>query len=364
MMATRAIPHDPPAPARYRPFTRGSGSTRTTTAAVRASRLPRPPAFVCPRSADLAGRAVALSADIPVHFDDPLAPHHKLIGRWVAAREATPKTFTRVRARRHIERVFETAVLDTLGGLDMVDFRTVVLRGPEGEPAAIALVCESIGQIDLGWIESSDAPTAWRASAYQALERTLGIALPIFGYADLFEEISHYYWDGETDDDAARQALIDYHGADPEEVNELTLPSEMEARRPDWMLAANAGSPKRLPTGLRQGLCELMRAYRELRRIPPDRNAWFFDTGTLYDYLPGIEECSSLPPLTLVPVEQFACEVDDVARHGMEYGFMDVSGLCPITEARHIDSWFASLRVGAQFLAAAQALIRLDPTSL
>lgn len=331
---------------------------------MRASRLPRPSAFACHRSADLAGRAVALSADIPVLFDDPLAPHHKLIGSWVASREDAPKIFTRVNARRHIERTFEASVLEILAKIDMVDFRTVVLRGPVGEPPAIAVVCESIGQIDLGWIESSDAPNEWRAAAYKALEGTLGIALPIFGYQDLFEEISHHYWDGETDDDAARQALIDYRGADPEDVDELALPSEMNARRPNWMIPANAGSPKQLPTGLREALCELKGAYRALRRMPTEWNAWYFDTPTLYNYLPGIEECSSLPPLTLVPVEQFACEVDDVARPGMEYGFMDVSGLCPLTESSHVDSWLASLRVGVRFLAAAQALIRLDPASL
>lgn len=363
-MATRAFSHDPSVRPEHRPFTRGSASTRTTTGVVRASRSPRPPAFVFPRSADLAGRAVALSADVPVLFDDPLAPHHKLIGSWVAAREETPRTYTRVGARRYVERVFETSVQAVLGDIDMVDFRTVVLRGPEGDPPAIILVCESIGQIDLGWIESGDASVAWRAAAYKALEQTLGIALPIFGYTDLFEEISHYYWDGETDDDAARKALIDYHGADPEDVDELALPSEMDARRPGWMIGANAGSPKQLPTGLRRALCELKGAYRALRRIPPDRNAWYFDTAMLYDYVTGIEECSALPPLTLVPVEQFAREVDDVARHGMEYGFMDVSGLCPLADAKHIDDWFASLRVGAQFLGAAQTLIRLNPASL
>lgn len=343
---------------------RGSASTRTTTGAVRASRLPRPPAFVCPRSVDLAGRAVALSPDIPVLFDEPLAPHHRLIGSWVAAREETSRTFTRVGARQHLDRVFEASVLDVLGGIDMVDFQAVVLRGPDGECPAIVLVCESIGQIDLGWIETSDAPIAWRAAAYRALERTLGIALPIFGYSDLFDEISHSYWDGETDDDAARQALIDNHGADPEEVDQLALPSEMEARRPNWMIAANAGAPKQLPTGLRKALCGLKGTYRALRRMPAERSAWYFESAQLYDYLPSLEECSPLPPLTLVPVERFACEVDDVARHGMEYGFMDVSGLCPITDAKHIDDWFASLRAGVQFLAAAQALIRLDPANL
>ena len=260
--------------------------------------------------------------------------------------------------------MFGAAVTAVLGSIDFVDLRTVVLRGPDGEPPAILLVCDSVGQLDLGWIETGDAPTGWRAAAYRALEVMLGSALPVFGYQDLFEEISHYYWDGETDDDAARQALIDYHGADPEETDDLALPSEMEARRPEWMIAANAAPPRQLPAKLREALIAFRQAHRALVRSPRERNAWSFETDTLYDYVPGIEECSSLPPLTLVPVEQFTGEVDDVGRQGMEMGFMDAAGLCRLPDPSGIDDWFASLRLGVAFLAAAQALIRLDPATL
>ena len=250
-----------------------------------------------------------------------------------------------------------------LAPIDLVALRTVVLRGPDGEPPALLLVCDSVGQLDLGWIETSDAPIAWRAAAYVALERLLGSALPIFGYQDLYDEISLYYWEGETDDDAAREALIEFHGADPEEVDGMALPSEMAARRPDWMIASNAAPPKQLPPGLRKALVELRRAHRALMR-ERDGNAWFFETETLYEYVPGIEECSSLPPLTLVPVEQFACEVDDIGRQGMEMGFMDAAGLCRLPDPASVDAWFSSLRLGVRFLAAAQALLRLDPTTL
>ena len=40
---------------------------------------------------------------------------------------------------------------------------------------------------------------------------------------------------------------------------------------------------------------------------------------------------------------------------------MEVAGLCPLPDANHIDDWFASLRLGAEFLLAAQELIQLDP---
>jgi len=42
-------------------------------------------------------------------------------------------------------------------------------------------------------------------------------------------------------------------------------------------------------------------------------------------------------------------------------GFMDVAGICPLPAASRIDDWFASLRLGAQFLLAAQALVQFDP---
>ena len=302
--------------------------------------------------------------DVPYLFDEPLGQHHALIGRWVVSREPSAQSCTRAQARREIERVFDATVRDILRDIDMVDLRVVVLCGPDGDPPAIALICESMGQLDLGWIETSEAPIAWRAAAYKALVETLGLALPVFSYQDLFEEMALYYWEGETEDEAARHVLIDYHGADEADFDELTLPSTMNARRPDWMIGTNAVSPKRLPIALRDTLRLLNNAYRALSRVPTERNAWAFESEILYQYLPGIEECSTLPPLTLVPIEQFARELDDVARHGMELGFMDVAGLCPLTDAKRVDDWFASLELGAHFLRAAQALLRLDPANL
>lgn len=315
------------------------------------------------RSADLAGRSVALSPDIPATFDVPLAPHHKLIGRWVDAREPSARTYTRPQARRHIEQVFNAAVLEVLDPIEFVDLRAVVLRSEENGPPAIAVVNQNMGQLDLGWIEDSDAPIPWRAAAYKALDRLLGRALPVFGYDELFEYISMYYWDGAIDDENARQWIIDYNGANPDDLDEYSMPSEMNARRPAWMIAAAAASLARLPSGLRQKIRAFRDAHRALGKLPPECNAWHLDLAMAYEYLPEIEEYSLLPPLTLVPLEQFAREIDDVARHGMEMGFMDIAGLCPLPDETRIDDWFASLRVGARFLLAAQDLIRFDPAN-
>lgn len=360
-MATRPAPPCLPAAPRPRHSTRGLRSTRTRilTGPAKPLRPPQVCAFL--PSVDVAGRAVALSADIPTVFDQPLAAHHKLIGHWVAAREETGRAFTRAGARRHIEQVFDTAVMKILSGIEAVDLRVAVLGSEEEATPAIAIICETLGQLDLGWIEGTEAPTSWRAAAYQALEQKLGLLLPIFGYDDLFEQIAMYYWDGHTDDGAARESLIYHYGVDGEELDELTLPSEMNARRADWMIAANAAPRRRLPAALRRKLDALDRAHQALAQIDPERNAWTFDYETVCDYIPGIEECSSLPPLTLVPFEHFARELDEVARHGMEMGFMDIAGLCPLSDASQIDDWFTSLRLGAQFLACVQDLIQFDP---
>lgn len=286
------------------------------------------------------------------------------MGRWVASRETAAKRYTRDQARQHIERMFNKVVLEILASVELADLRVVVLQGEEDFPPAIAVICDSMGQLDLGWIEDSDAPIAWRAAAYKALEDMLGRALPVFGYQDLFDEISMYYWDGATDDETARQWMVEYQGADPDDTEELTLPSNMEARRPEWMISANAATSAGLPRDLRQKLHELRKAYGALGRLPPERNAWHFDFEIAYDYVPGIDECSRLPPLTLVPVEQFRREVDDVGRHGMEYGFMDIAGFCPLSDPTCIDDWLLSLRAGARLLLAAQQLIQLYPANL
>ena len=297
-------------------------------------------------------------------FDQPLAPHHRLIGSWAAQREKLAGACTRPEARRRIERIFETAVFEILHPIELVDFRIAVLHGDDIGSPAIAVICDSMGQLDLGWIETGDAPIPWRAAAYHALEQSLGIALPVFGYDDLFEEIAMYYWEGETDDEAARQCLIEFHGVDPGDLDELSLPSTMNARRPEWMVGANAAPSDGLPSCLRQMLDRLDKAHGNLRALGGEGNAWHFDTELIYEYIPGTQECATLPPLTLVPFEQFARELDDVGRHGMEMGFMDVAGICPLPDSSRIDDWLASLRIGADFLLAAQALIQFDPARL
>ena len=255
-------------------------------------------------------------------------------------------------------------MIEIVNPIELADLRIAVLHGEDDRPPAIAVICDSMGQLDLGWIEDSDAPMAWRAAAYTALAQTLRRALPVFNYDDLFDEISLYYWDGEIDDEGARRCLIDYHGADPGEIDEQSLPSAMNDRRPAWMIGHAAAAWLELPAGLREKLRRLRKAHKLLGRLRPDRNAWHFELDVLYEYLPGIEESASLPPMTLVPVEQFARELDDIARHGMEMGFMDIAGLCPLPDANRIDDWFASLRLGANFLLAAQDLIQFDPINL
>ena len=254
-------------------------------------------------------------------------------------------------------------MLDILRPIELADLRIAVLHSEDGGPPAIAITCESMGQLDLGWIETSDAPTPWRAAAYKALDQTLGQALPVFGYQDFFDEIARYYWDGETDDEAARQILIDFHGVDTTDLDGMTLPSEIEALRPEWMVAANAATSPQLPPGLRKKLRKLHAAHKALASLPPERNAWHFDFQTAREYLPGIDDCAPLPPLTLVPFDHFTRELDDIARIGMEMGFMDVAGVCPLPDADRINDWFASLQLGAKFLLAAQDLIQSDPTN-
>jgi hypothetical protein len=325
-------------------------------------------------SADLAGRSVALSLDIPPGFDAPLAAHHKAIGRWAAQFESSPARYSRPEARARIERVFNAAVLEILAPIELADLRVVALIGGEGLPPALGIICDSIGQIDLGWIEKDNvlsntlfgnvAPLGWRAAAYKALTETLHTALPVFGYDDLFYEISMYYWEGETDDIAASRALIEYHCGEDDALDEEMLPSAINARRPDWMLAKNADPLKRLPPGLRAALARVRAAQKALKAIKSDANAWHFDFDLIAAYMPHLEDCSPLPIMTLVPFEHFARELDDVGRHGMESSFMDVAGLCLLGEGATVEAWFASLKIGAEFLLAAQHLINLDPANL
>jgi hypothetical protein len=307
---------------------------------------------------------------VPAIFDAPLAAHHQLIGRWAAARDATDGLYTRHEARGRIEQLFETAVMEILNPLEIAMLRVVVLNGEDDLPPAFAVICDTVGELELGWIAKTNvlanslygpvAPAGWRAAAYNALEGTLGIVLPIFGFHEFFEEISMYYWDGASEDEDARTTLIEYHGHDPDDLDAMILPSGIRARRPDWM-TAKAAPLKQMPKILRTKLQALRDAYKAVKDQAPDRGAWNFDTDQIHSYVPGFEDCSTLPPMTLVPADEFAAELDEIGRHGMEYGFMDIAGLCPVDDAGKVEAWFTSLRLGVDFLLAAQDLIKLDP---
>jgi hypothetical protein len=323
-------------------------------------------------SGDLPGRSVGLSRDIPAEFDTPLAAHHRAIGRWVAAQGDGFRAYTRPEAQKQIERTFDAAVMDILSAIEMVDLRAVVINATEDHGPALALICDTVGQVELGWIEKSNvlsqtlqgpvAPVGWRAAAYKALCDTLPAVLPVFHFDDLLEEIAMYYWDGATEDQEAIKNMVEWHGHSLDDLDEEMLPSAVRARRPDWMLTESASALKKLPTGLRQR----MRAVRTARdAVTAQRGtggAWNFNSDLVFQYLPEFEERSMLAPMTLVCADAFARELDDVGRPGMEMGFMDIVGLLPLNDAGSVDAWFQSLKVGAEFLRAAQDLIMIDPT--
>jgi len=349
------------------------GSSRQSAATVRPIGSSRLQGCISRPSADLAGRSVAVSIDVPPAFDAPLAPHHKVIGRWVAARDAGAAQITRAEARGHIERSFDAAVLEILNTSNLINLRVVALCGDDELPPALAVITDDVGQIDLGWIEKQNvlsdtmfgsvAPVGWRASAYRELANALVGTLPVFGYADLFEEVSAYYWESETEDAAARESLVQWQGADPDDLGDYPMPSEMNARRPDFMFDDKAAPLKQMPVELAQRIRALRDAHKALKTVADDQSAWRFEFDKICEYIPQYEEASHLGPLTLVPFDVFARELDDVARQGMELGFMDIAGLCAIPDVATIDAWFASLRQGATLLRAAQGLIDYDPAA-
>ncbi|AOR76300.1 hypothetical protein [Novosphingobium resinovorum] len=368
-MATRPLlPNQSSATASKR-FTRPSSPRRTTCASP--SRL-RPASGSRP-SGDLAGRSVALAATIPAIFDAPLEPHYRAIGQWVAAQGEAGQCFTRHEARKHIERTFDRAVLDIVGCVDMLDLRAIVINGNDDHPPAIALICDSVGQVELGWIEKCNvlsqtmlgpvAPLGWRAAAYKALTETIPSVLPVFGFEDLMEELSAYYWDGETEDREAIASLMQWQGHALEDIDEEMLPSAIRGRRPEWMLTENAAPLSKLPKGLRSRIRAVRSAADTVIAQRSAAGAWNYESDLAIECLPEYEERAFLAPMTLVCAEAFARELDDVGRHGMEIGFMDVVGMATVTDAADIDAWFQSLKVGVEFMRAAQDLIAIDPTS-
>lgn len=283
------------------------------------------------------------------------------------------RLYSRHEARLRIEQLFDAVVLDILRPVDIANLRVAVMTGDGGLDPAIVIICDSMGQIDLGWIEKSNvlsntlfgpvAPVGWQATAYRALCEALPAVLPVFGYDDLFEDMSAMYWDGETTDEGARQALTDWHGATAEEIeSDYSLPSDMHARRPAWMLSENARPLKHLPGELAGAIRRIRKAADAVRSLAGPGEAWNRTGDLCHDYVYGYEDSSHIPSLTLVPFEHFQRELDYVCEHAMQTSFHDTAGICPLINPGLLEDWFASLRAGVELLIASQALIDLFPS--
>lgn len=294
-----------------------------------------------------------------------------MLGSWAGAQDEAVRLYTRGEARQRIERLFNAAVVDILNPIEIVDLRVAVLQGEDHMPPALALICDSIGQLDLDWIEKSNAlrvtvfepvaPVGLQAAAYQALATSLNAAVPMIGFGDLMEELSSYYWDGETSDETAIRAMKDWRGLDDDEIQVEQLPSGIMARRPPWMIAENAYPLKHLPVGLAKRIRRLRKAHAALAELPPADNAWSYRSDFILQYLPEYEDRATIPSMTIVPFDVFAREIDDIAHFGMEQGFDDIVGLYQLPDPAAVDQWFASLTLGAELLLAAQALITTNP---
>lgn len=367
MMPTPPTIPLPSAPKRSSASMRPSPARRSRAAA---SRSRRPQASPSRPSADLPGRAVAIAAAVPPEFDAPLGAHHKAIGRWLAERDGSAQLLTRGEARRHIETEFDKAVRAELGKVTLADLRVVALTGEDHGPPAVAIICDTIGEVDLGWITKAEnvlsntiitgpiAPAGWRAAAYRALDELLGYALPVFGFEQFMDEVSMWMWDGATNDTDAIRILRDYAGYD--DIEDMTMPSHLRARRPDYMTRKPAPL-KDMPPALRERLRRLRETCKALNAVADTTNAWRHDREALTNYLPHYEDGSCTLPLTLVPFDQFGEQLDEIANHAMETSFYDIVGLTTIEEPGQLGAWFESLRLGADFLGAAQDLIDSNP---
>ncbi len=129
-----------------------------------------PPRSACPPTARLTSPdgPSRFSPDIPVISDRSLVAHHKLVGSWVVSKEGRQR-LTRPEARRRIEQVFTAKVLDILRSCTIADLR-VVLNGESCGARRSPSDRDSVGQLDLRWIEDTPADPPWgAAAAYWAL---------------------------------------------------------------------------------------------------------------------------------------------------------------------------------------------------
>ena len=362
-MATRPLtPRVSPAPSK-----RSTSTLRQTRKARRVVRpfIPDIPASL--PSVRIAGGAIRLSPDVPTRFGNPVGQHHVTIGKWARDRLVSAGPITENGFKHLVEQTFADAVGEILAPVELCDLHTMVLLNSENDKqAALVLANKSQGQIDLGWIETDeDAPLEWRCAAYSALVTNLQPIIPSISFDDMFEHLSMLYWDGETQDGPAREVLENFYGHDEEELEGMAMPSQVIAKIPAWMKDYAGDTPARpLHPQLAKILSDLKKASARLKRAQKKADPFeFSDMEDLCSFAPWYEESYSLPPTTVVPFEIFAAEIDDVARGGMEQGFLDAIGIYHLDPAAPelVGRWLETLRAGVAVIEIIQRLTAWIP---
>lgn len=306
-----------------------------------------------------------LSPAIPTRFGNPVGKHHVIIGNWAKEMLASAGPVSESGFKHLIEATFAKVVGDILAPIKLCDLHVMVLlHSEEDEKPAIIIANKSQGQVDLGWIETAEnAPMEWRCAAYRALVSNIHPIIPMITFDDMFEHLSMLYWDGSTEDHEAREALIHDHGHDEEDLEGMTMPSDVKAKAPAWMDDYAGEAPARpFHPELAKLFRDLRKARRRFDKAQAKANPFAFDFDDLCSYAPWYEESYCLPPMTVVPFDIFAEEIDDCARGGMEQGFLDVCGLYLIDPASpQIDKWLETLRASVAVIDCIQRLTAWEP---
>lgn len=326
-----------------------------------------------PRLADLAGRAIKISPAVPVGFYNALSPAQRRIGLCLPSDDLPP--LTQLQASSWIDKQFDALIQPLLAPVRFLGYDISVratacnFDNKDAAPKAACIISTNgVGFLDFRWIADPDAPVSWARIAYKAIRDHLPLVAPCHTYDDFMEAMACYHWGGELDDEKAKEEIQLYwnDNGEGEEIDfdDHLLPSQLEARRPDWMIIDKdhpLPERKALPPLLRQALINIKRTARTVRRsIHSEKSAWHFDHEEACQYVPEIDEAAHYPPLLLIPEEPFIAEADDLYRLGWEVGFMDVTGVMEITDKPDFDVFLASFKAGIDLLLAIQTLLDLD----
>lgn len=317
---------------------------------------------------------MTLSRAIPTSIGpNPINPARHLMAEALISRRAHRPSFNHPGTLADAARAIDAELIAEIDAIlsplpeDSWSLSVSLLPDPTEAKVGALIALHDAYRASPDWLSDPAIADDVKSEIWALLGRAMPILLPVGCFDDLVEEISGYWWQGELDDDAAREAIAEMRGEELGPDDDFFLPSKFLAAQPQWTLfepwpRPNDAPTPALPDFVAGPAAQVLKAMKPFRNASANRAAWISDFDITTDVAPEYGDAVSTPPIFLVPdIPVFNEALNDIGECAMQTSFWNVCGAAIMTSPKDIQTWLKSLAAGVPLLVALDGLLRATP---